>query len=228
MQPKPEKLNDFEIGLETKTNKYALGANIYFMNYKDQLVLVGNINDVGAYTRTNIPKSYRAGIELQGKVTLTKWMNWAANIAFSKNKIMNYNDVVDNYDNGLTKTYSYNKTDIAFSPSVVAGSSINFMPIKNGEISLLSKYVGQQYLDNTSQKSRSLNAYFVQDIRMAYTINCKFFKEVNLIFQLNNVFNKKYEANGYTFSYISGSLTTENYYFPMAPTNCMFGLNIKI
>ncbi len=228
LQPKPEKLNDFELGVERKSNDYSVGANLYFMKYKDQLVLVGNINDVGAYTRTNIPKSYRAGIELQGKMNITEWINLAANVSFSENKINNYTDLVDDYDNGGTKAYYYKKTDIAFSPAVVAGSAINFIPLKNGELSLLSKYVSRQYLDNTSQKSRSLEAYYVQDIRLSYTLSGKFFKEANLIVQLNNVFNKKYEANGYTFSYISGGLTTENYYFPMAPVNFMIGLNVRL
>ena len=228
LQPKAEKLNDFELGIEKRSAGYSFGANFYFMKYKDQLVLVGNINDVGAYTRINIPKSFRAGIELQGKTTITSFFNLAANISFSENKIKNYTDVVDDYDNGGTKAYYYNKTDIAFSPSVVAGSALNFEPVKNGEISFLSKYVSRQYLDNTSQKSRSLDAYFVQDIRLSYTLLGKVLKETSLILQLNNVLNKKYQANGYTFSYISGGLTTENYYFPMAPFNCMVGINIRL
>jgi len=228
LQPKPEKLNDFELGVERKSNNYSFGANIYFMKYRDQLVLVGNINDVGAYTRTNIPRSYRAGLELQGNTNITSWLNWVANITFSENKIKNYTDLVDDYDNGGTKAYYYKKTNISFSPAVVAGSAISIIPVINGEITLLSKYVSRQYLDNTSQKSRSLNAYYVQDIRLAYTLKGKFFKETSLVLQLNNIFNKKYEANGYTFSYISGGLTTENYYFPMAPFNCMVGLNVRL
>ncbi len=228
LKPKSERLNDFELGIERKSNTYSFGANIYFMDYKDQLVLVGNINDVGAYTRTNIPKSYRAGIELQGQTTITTWMNWTANISFSENKIKNYTDLVDDFDNGGTKAFYFQKTNIAFSPAVVAGSGLSFIPVKNGELTLLSKYVSRQYLDNTSQKSRSLNAYFVQDIRMAYALKGKIFKETNLVLQLNNILNKNYEANGYTFSYISGGLTTENYYFPMAPFNCMIGLNVRL
>lgn len=228
LQPKPEKLNDLELGIERKSNSYSVAANIFFMKYKDQLVLVGNINDVGAYTRTNIPNSYRSGIELQGKAIIMNWLNFAANLSFSENKIKNYTDLVDDYDNGGTKAFNYKKTDIAFSPSVVAASAINLIPLKNAEISLLSKYVGSQYLDNTSQKNRSLNAYFLQDVRLAYTLKGKILKESSLILQLNNVFNKKYEANGYTFSYIAGGLTTENYYFPMAPFNAMIGLNIRL
>ena len=228
-QPKPELLNDFETGIEQKKTNYSFGMNLYYMKYKDQLVLTGKINDVGAYTRTNIPNSYRAGIELQGAYVAAKWMNVAANIAFSKNKIKNFTEYLDDYDNGGQKTNFYSSTDISFSPNVVAGGSINFIPVKNGEINLLSKYVGKQYLDNTSLKSRSLNSYYTQDVRLSYLLEGKIFKATSIILQLNNVFSKKYEPNGYSFSYIyGGSLTTENYYFPMAPFNCMAGVNIRL
>jgi iron complex outermembrane receptor protein len=227
-QPKPELLNDVELGIEKKNSKYAFGANLYYMKYKDQLVLTGKINDVGAYTRTNIPNSYRAGIELQGSVTITRWMNAAANLALSKNKIKNFTEYLDDYDNGGQKTNFYASADIAFSPNAVAGGSINFMPVKNGGISLISKYVGRQFLDNTGMKNRSLNPYYVQDIRLNYTVKNKLVKTIDLVLQLNNVFSKKYEPNGYSFSYIyGGALTTENYYFPMATFNLMAGVNIN-
>ena len=226
--PKAERLHDVEIGLEKKGTTYSFGANIYYMYYQNQLVLTGKINDVGAYTRTNIPKSYRTGIELQGKTKITNWVNLAANITFSENKINDFTEYLDDYDNGGQQTKFYSKTDISFSPSVVAGGSINFIPLKNGEISLISKYVGRQYLDNTAQKSRSLNSYYLQDIKLSYLIENKIFKETNIILQLNNVFNKKYEPNGYSFSYIyGGELTTENFYFPMAGFNFMVGVNLK-
>ncbi len=226
--PKSELLQDIELGIEKRDKKIFYSANVYYMDYHDQLVLVGNINDVGAYTRTNVPNSYRLGIELQGKAALENWVNVAANAAFSTNKIKNYTELVDDYDNGGTKNNFYKSTDISFSPSVIAGGSINFIPVKNGEISLIGKYVGRQYLDNTSQKSRSLNPYYVQDVRLSYAVENKLFKAASIILQLNNVFNKKYEANGYTFSYVSdGSVVTENYYFPMAPFNFMVGLNVR-
>ena len=227
-QPKAERLHDVELGFERRSSRYSFGANIYYMLYKNQLVLTGKINDVGAYTRTNIPISYRAGIELQGKIIISKWMNVAANISFSENKIKNFAEYLDDYDNGGQQTKFYSKTDISFSPPVVGGASIHFTPVKNGEISLISKYVGRQYLDNTSQRSRSLNAYYLQDIRLSYLIETKIVKAANIIVQLNNVFNKRYEPNGYSFSYIyGGELTTENYYFPMAGTNFMVGVNLK-
>ena len=227
LQPKSELLQDLELGIEKKNKKYSYSANIYYMKYHNQLVLVGNINDVGAYTRINVPNSYRLGIELQGKLQLADFVNIAANITFSKNKISNFTELIDDYDNGGTKSNFYKSTDISFSPSVVAGGSINFTPVKNTEISLLSKYVSRQYMDNTSQQGRSLNAYYLQDVRLSYLIENKLFKAANIIVQLNNVFNKKYEANGYTFSYIYNGLTTENFYFPMAPFNFMVGINVK-
>ncbi len=226
--PKAEKLHDAELGIEKNTATYSFGANLYYMYYQNQLVLTGKINDVGAYTRTNIPVSYRTGIELQGKIKIIKWMNLAANITFSENKIKHFTEYLDDYDNGGQQTKFYNKTDIAFSPAVIAGGSINFTPIKNGDINLISKYVGRQYLDNTAQKTRSLNPYYVQDIRLSYSLQNKIFKATDFIVQLNNVFNKKYEPNGYSFSYIyGGSLTTENFYFPMAGFNFMVGVNLK-
>ncbi len=228
-QPKQEKLNDLEFGVERKSKTWFLGANMYYMKYHNQLALVGNINDVGSYTRTNIAHSYRAGIELQGKITVSDHLNIAANLTMSENKIKNFTELIDDFDNGGTKTNVYKKTDISFSPAVVGGGSINIVPAKNGEISLISKYVGRQYLDNTAQKSRSLNAYYLQDVRLSYSLaSIKFLKATKFIVQLNNVFNKKYEANGYTFSYYSGGLTTENFYFPMAPFNAMVGVNIRL
>ncbi|MBS1754161.1 MAG: TonB-dependent receptor [Ferruginibacter sp.] len=226
--PKPERLHDFEIGVEKKGNIYFLGANLYYMLYKNQLVLTGKINDVGAYTRTNISNSYRTGIELQGKVKITTGLHINANISFSKNKIKDFTEYIDDYDNGGQQANFYRKTNISFSPSVIAGGSVDIVPVKNAEISLISKNVSRQYLDNSSQKSRSLNPYYLQDIRLSYKVTHKIFKETNLVLQLNNVFNKKYEPNGYSFSYIyGGALTTENFYFPMAGFNFMFGVSLK-
>lgn len=227
-QPKPERLHDIELGVEKKGKKYSVGANLYYMYYQDQLVLTGKINDVGAYTRTNIPVSYRTGIELQGQVAVTKWLQVIANISFSENKIKDFTEYLDDYDNGGQQTKFYGKTTISYSPAVVAAGSLNFIPVKNGEISLIGKYVGAQYVDNTAQQSRSLNPYYLQDIRLSYLIEHKIFKATHIIMQLNNVFDKKYEPNGYSFSYIyGGDLTTENYYFPMAGFNFMLGVNLK-
>ncbi len=228
-QPEPEKMHDIEAGIETKFNRYSWSANVYYMKYRDQLIPTGKINDVGAYTRINIPDSYRAGIELQGSVTIAKWLAFSTNLALSRNKVQNFTEYYDDYDNGGQKSVYRGSTDIAFSPSVTGGAGISIEPFENARIALLSKYVSRQYLDNTSMKSRSLDPYYVQDARVSYSLPNRLFKSTDLILQVNNVFNKKYEANGYTFSYLyDGSLTTENFYFPMAGTNFMFAVNIGL
>ena len=227
-QPKAERLNDFESGIEKKTNKYSIGITGYYMHYNDQLVLTGRINDVGVYTRTNIPQSYRAGIELVAAGEITSWLKATGNFSVSKNKVVDFIEYIDDYDNGGQQTKQYSSTDIAFSPNLVGGAVISFFPVKNAELSFIGKYVGKQYLDNTQDENRKLDAFYTQDARLIYTINKGCLKELNIILQANNLFNKMYEPNGYTFSYYyGGSLTTENYYFPMAGMNFMIGVNMK-
>jgi iron complex outermembrane receptor protein len=228
-QPKPEKLHDFELGIEEKTSWYNWAATLYYMKYKDQLVLTGKINDVGSYTRTNVRNSYRMGIELQGGIRLSNWFNAAGNITLSQNKINNFTEYYDDYDNLGQKDSVHGTTDIALSPAIIASGMLNFIPCKNMEISVPAKYVSRQYLDNTSNKKRSIDPYYVQDVRLSYNLRKALFKETVLIVQVNNVLNKKYESNGYTYSYqYGGAVTTENFYYPMAGTNFMIGLNVKL
>lgn len=222
-------MHDIELGLERKNKNYNIGATVYYMKYNGQLVLTGKINDVGAYTRTNIDKSYRLGIELQGGANINKWLKASGNLTVSRNRVKNFTEFIDDYDNGGQKINSYEETDISFSPSVLGAATITITPIKKLNIDLLSKYVGKQYLDNTSNDARRLNAFYTQDVRASYSFSKAWVKNTELILQLNNVFSKKYEPNGYTFSYYYNSqLTTENYYFPMAGVNWMVGLNIKL
>jgi len=227
--PKPEILYDLETGIERKNELFNYGVTFYYMYYHNQLVNTGKINDVGSYTRTNAPESYRAGIELQADAKLTNWISVLGNISFSENKIKNFTEYVDDYDNGIQKQNNYHNTNISFSPDIVGSAGINIIPLKNAEINFQSKYVGRQFLDNTSHISRSIDPYFVQNVRLSYSLLKKVFKEVDFIFQVNNVFNKKYESNGYTYNYIyGGEFTVENYYYPMAGTNFMTGINIKL
>lgn len=228
-QPKAETLHDFEASVEKKTTHFSYGATTYYMLYKNQLILTGQINDVGAYTRVNVPNSYRVGVELQGKAIIASWLNAGANLALSRNKIKHAQEYLDDYDNGGQVSITHENADISFSPSVTGAAIINLIPVKNAEISFLSKYVSRQYLDNTMNVKRSLQPFFVQDVRGSYTIKNKLFKELTLVAAVYNVFNKEYEPNGYTFSYIyGGKTTTENFYFPMAGTNFMGGINIKL
>lgn len=228
-QPKAETLHDFELGADKKTTNYHYGANIYYMYYVNQLVLNGQINDVGAYPRINIPYSYRLGIELQGGAVLTKWMNIAGNLTLSRNKVSSFTEYIDNYDNGGQNAVQHKNTDISFSPAVTGAATLTLIPAQHVEVSLMSKYVSKAYLDNSQNEARKLNGFFVQNIRAGWTIQKLLFREWNIIGQVNNLFNKKYEPNGYTYSYIyNNSLTTENGYYPMAGTNFMIAVNIKL
>ncbi len=228
-QPKHETLYDLELNIEHRTGIYSWSVTGYYMYYKNQLVLTGRINDVGAYTRINIPESFRAGAELQATVKPITWFNATANLTLSSNRIINFTEFVDDYDNGGQKENFFNSAPLSFSPDAIAGVTFNFIAVKNGEISLLNKYVSLQYLDNTGNEARSIDPFFVSDLRLSYGIRLKQIKEINLVFQLNNVWNKLYEANGYSFSYIYGAQTiTENFYYPMAGRNFMAGITIKL
>lgn len=227
-QPKPEHLEDLELGFENKFKKGKWSANFYYMKYKDQLVLTGKINDVGAYTRTNIPSSFREGIELQASYPIINWINISGNLTISRNKVLNYTEYIDDYDNGGQKTNFYKESDISFSPNKIAGITLSFSNSKHWGLDFLSKYVGKQYLDNSSNEDRTLKAYFTEDLRMRYSFSTKKVKQADLVLQIYNLFDKKYESNGYTYSYFyNNSLTTENYYFPMAGINWMIGFNIR-
>jgi iron complex outermembrane receptor protein len=227
-QPKNETLHDFELGIEKKTADWHVGATLYYMYYINQLVLTGQINDVGAYTRTNTPKSYRAGIELQAGAVLNSWMNVSANLTVSKNKVRSFTEYIDNYDTGGQNAVVHNNTDISFSPAVISGGTVSFIPAKHVELSFASKYVGKEYMDNSQSEQRKLNGFFTEDFRAGWTIKGKGIKEWRITGQVNNLFNKKYEPNGYTYSYISSNaLLTENGYYPMAGTNFMLGVNLS-
>ena len=238
--PKPETLNDFELGAEKKTSAYNYGATLYYMNYKDQLVLTGELDDVGNSIRINTPKSYRLGVEFQGGIVANNWLNFTGNLTLSSNKIKEFTEHIYVYDSA---TYSilgdtirqHNNTTISFSPSTVAAGSINISPCKHLEISLLSKYVSRQYLDNSQTLSRSISDYFTEDFRAIYSLHGKLLKETSLILQVNNIFNRLYEPNAATYpsyTYNGGTntstLSNYNYYFPMAGTNVMVALNIKL
>jgi iron complex outermembrane recepter protein len=228
-QPVPETVNDFEIGLNKKTIVSNWGLTGYYMLYHDQLVLTGKINDVGEYTRTNTPRSWRLGLELQGGIKPTNWFQVTGNMTVSENKISNYTSYVDDYDNGGQVSATYKKTDIALSPNFIAAATISFFPSSSLEISLPAKFVGTEYLDNSESDQKKIADYYLQQVRIIYSPKIKSTGEVNFVFYLNNVFNKKYEATGYTYGYYSGGvLVNENFLFPQAGTNFIFSVNIRI
>ncbi|MFT4032906.1 MAG: TonB-dependent receptor [Siphonobacter sp.] len=234
-RPKAEELQDLEAGYRYQAEKLAFSVNGYYMNYKNQLVLTGRLNDVGSAIRTNVGKSYRTGVELEAGWRFTGKLTLNANATFSRNKIRNFTAYYDNYDeydpttgNPLQTQQAVHNTDISFSPNVIFGGQLMWKPVSALEVAWLSKQVSKQYLDNTQDETRKLNAYFTNDIRLMYTLKPKFVKQVTISALLNNVFNQLYESNGYTFSYTSeGKFTTENYYYPQAGFNFLLGVGIR-
>jgi iron complex outermembrane receptor protein len=222
--PRPEFLQDFEMGYQRVGKKYSLQLNGYRMNYRDQLVLTGAVNSTGDAIRTNVASSYRMGLEAIVKYQLSKRFSWEANGTWSQNRIDQFQEKMIDYENFETVVIDHGTTDIAFSPAIIAGITWTYT---NGpfEASILRKYVGKQYLDNTSSDSRSIPAYFTRDIRMQY----RFKKKIVFSLLLNNITNEQYTSNGYTYSYqYAGQTTTENFYYPQAGFNFLMGLAIRL
>ncbi|WP_017730079.1 TonB-dependent receptor [Nafulsella turpanensis] len=230
--PKAEKLHNIEFGYSRRSEHYAFTANYYLMNYKNQLVLTGELNDVGSSIRTNVDDSYRTGIELQAELRPESWLEIAANATFSRNRIRNFTEVLYNYLADGSSEIIYNdfeETTISFSPSIVAGGIISVRPWRWLELSMLPKYVGKQYLDNTQSNSRALEAYFVNDMRLTATFRPGFVKELNAGLLVNNVFNHLYESNGYTYGYgYEGDVSYYNYFYPQAGANFLLNLSVKL
>ena len=259
--PKSESMGDLEIGYRRNADSYAFEVNLYNMSYDDQLVLTGAVNDVGSSIRTNVPKSYRRGIELIGGIQIVENLRWDANLTLSQNKIEKFTEVLSDsgpaWDEVNTIEVDHKNTDIAYSPNVIAGSSLTFSPVENFNISFLSKYVGKQYLDNTSKsdgiseirfngnvisetagqayfdsrpnEARSIDSYFVNDLQFSYSIKTNFIEEIGINLLINNVFDHKYETNGYTFRYSAGTdyIVRENYLFPQAGRNFLLAVKLR-
>jgi iron complex outermembrane receptor protein len=233
-RPTAERMIDYEAGFKRQGKRSAFAANLFYMDYFNQLVLNGQINDVGGYIRTNVDRSYRAGIELEYGISITKWLQWSANLTLSDNRILVYNEFVDLYDenfdylgNGLNRTY--NNTPIAFSPGVIGASILSFKPVKGLGIDLMSKYVGRQYLDNSGDTNRSLDPYLVHDLRINYAINGgKIAKQVVFGLLVNNLGNLMYSANGYTYPYVfDGAFVADNFVYPQAGTNFLANIQFR-
>lgn len=227
--PQHETLYDTELGYSRMGKKFRVDANLYYMYYNNQLVVTGELNDVGANVRTNVESSYRAGIELAAIYKPIQKLELQGNLTLSQNKIAEFNEVLYDYTNGFDVVVNtYNNTTIALSPSVIGMASIAYKPVDNLELALLNKYVGKQYLDNTTNENRVINPYFVSDFRANYTWELnKAVKAIQFNVLVNNVFNTMYSSNGYTYSYIFGDLITENFFYPQAGTNFLAGVSIK-
>lgn len=227
--PLPERLTDYELGYNFSSAQNALQVNLYYMDYTNQLILTGQINDVGTPIVTNAPKSFRRGVELIYQQRLS-FLTWNANLTLSQNKILNFTEYVDNWDywddpanNDYQITSNLGTTDISFSPSIIASSTIEFNLTKFMNLDFISKYVGRQYIDNTSSIERSLDPYFVNDIRLN-----THFKSIDFGISVNNVFNEMYETYAWVYSYYyQGKRYAMDGYFPQAGRNYMLNLKIK-
>jgi len=228
-RPAPEQLVNLELGHRFNSRRVSTTVTGYFMNYKDQLILTGQINDVGAYTRTNVAKSYRAGLELDFGYQVHRHIELTGNLTLSQNKIESFNEYVDNYDVGGQDTISHTNTDLAFSPNVIGAIGVNLEVARGLDLTLLGKYVGQQFLDNTSTVMRKLDGYFVSTLDISYTLKDVLFKEIQFGLRINNLFNATYESNGYTWGYIAGGeRTVENFYYPQAGRNFLGRITIQL
>ncbi|WP_291145318.1 TonB-dependent receptor [Flavobacterium sp. UBA7680] len=208
---KPEKLNDFELGWRFNSEKFQLNSNFYYMGYKDQLILTGRLDDVGAPIRANTEKSYRLGFEFDATISLSEKFILRPNFTLSSNK---------NVDLAVEGQY-YGTTKIAYSPEVIAGNIIVYSPIKSLYISLLQKYVGEQYMNNIELPEAKLADYFVNDLNVSYEIKPKsIFKSITITGLVNNILDKKYVSNGAMWDIYP-------YYYPQAGINFLAGLTLK-
>jgi iron complex outermembrane receptor protein len=226
---KPERLFDYELGWKYNTKKVKLSANAFYMNYKDQLVLTGALNDVGAPIFTNSGKSYRVGLEVESSIAITNKLILNPNVTLSQNKNQDFyfqrDGVLQNLGN----------TDIAFSPNFVFGNQLVYLLTKDFQISFLSKFVSEQYMGNIDSNRSKLDAYFVNDLNINY--EWKLNKGIqSIVFSglVNNIFNLEYESNGYFYTYdddwsTPGSTTTieGTGFYPQAGINFLFGVNLK-
>ena len=227
--PQHETLFDLEAGYRYQHSKMSWELNLYHMKYNNQLVVTGELNDVGAAVRQNIPDSYRAGIEIQGAFKLSKSLLLSANATLSQNKIAEFEETIYDYTNDFDiVVISHKNTDIALSPNIVAGGSLQYQPTKNWSITWVSKFVGQQFLDNTSNQDRIIPAFMVNHLLVGYSIKLPKVGEVQVRLMVNNLMNVEYQSFGYTYSYIYGDLITENFYYPQALRNFMLQLSVRL
>jgi iron complex outermembrane receptor protein len=214
--PKPEQLDDFELGWRWNTSRGTLSVNGYYMLYKDQLVLTGELDNVGAPIRRNSGDSYRLGLEVEANLALTKKWFIAPNIAISSN------ENIDFYSDASGDLENIGNTKIAYSPEIIVGNRLVFKPIEQLQLGLLSKFVGEQYLNNVEDDRGMLPDYFVNDFNAIYNLPLnKFAKEIILTLNVNNILNRKYASNAadYGWGYV--------YYYPQAGSNFMLGATIK-
>ena len=231
--PTYETLLDYELGYYYSNPIFHANFNAYYMSYTNQLALTGEINKVGEVIMVNVPHSYRLGIELTAGLELFKKLQWNITATFSKNVIKDFTSYIDTYDSngafsGQVSEY-LGETDLSFSPNFIFGSELIYKPLPSLSLSLISKYIGRQYIDNTSDKSRSLDGYFVNNFSASYSVKIRHLKEIGFNILINNIFNQKYESNAWVYQYYYDQVHyEESGYFPQALINVLIGITIRI
>lgn len=226
----PEQLNDFELGWRHRKGNFSFNANAYYMLYNEQLVLSGRLDDVGNPIRTNSGESYRLGLELEAIIPVSSKLTIQPNMTISSNKnteiIVSLNGELENLG----------KTDISFSPDLVVANAIVYQPIENLQMSLLSKYVGDQYMGNTENPESKLDSFFVNDFNITYTLKTNsIFESVVFTGLVNNIFNEEYVSNGYfgSFDFEDSNSPTGistgffSGFYPQATTNFLLGITLN-
>ncbi|MEL6863415.1 MAG: TonB-dependent receptor [Bacteroidota bacterium] len=247
-RPKHETLYNTELGYRQQWTRGSFGANIYHMAYNNQLALTGQLNDVGASTRVNIDDSYRLGLEIQGDIRLLDQLQLAGALSLSQNKISRFDEYIDNWDTGMQEVVMHENTDLAFSPNVIGHAELNYDVFKNDgphtlRFSLAGKYVGDQFIDNTSNEAAQLDAYFFSDFRLYYSFKNRIFKELGVTLLVRNLFDARFSTNAWTYRYISegydarpddpyarlegGNVYNLTGFFPQAGRNFLLGLDLR-
>ena len=231
--PNAESVMDYELGYAYNSSNFVAKVNLYYMDYTDQFVQTGEVSDIGENLTTNIKDSYRLGIELQAGVNIAPWLSVEGSAALSKNVIKDFNEVVEDWDNG-SQTIHYDNSTLAFSPSAILNGFAHFK-YKNLRATWHTNYVSRQYLDNTENTDRSLPCFSVSNASLSYTLkNFSIFKETIFGLNFNNIFSRRYAANGWVYSaiYESGGHTNDNRYYqigfvPMAGFTMMGSMTLR-
>ncbi|MBI5917698.1 MAG: TonB-dependent receptor [Bacteroidetes bacterium] len=246
--PRAERLYNTEAGVRLRSKFTTFHANLYHMYYKNQLVLTGNINDVGAPIRINVPESYRLGLELAFRVQMTKKLALEGNATFSENKIKSFTEYIDDWDTGGQVPILRHNTNLAFSPGTVAFGKLSYTasPLLHQDsqsltFSLVAKHVSRQYIDNTSNRHTALDAYTTTDFELRYLLKTRFFEEFSINLLVMNLLDARYSSNAWTYRYRASFDTTGdpyarhesgNFYnltgfFPQAGRNFLAGVTVR-
>ena len=227
--PLPEHMINIELGHHWRWKKHDIGFNVYHMNYRNQLVPNGDLNQSGEILRTNVPASTRTGLEAYGRFLIMDDILLTANATWSRNKIDRFTEVLFDYTDDFDRIENeFRDTDIAFAPSFTAATALEWRLTPGIGFMFQSRYVSSQFLDNTSNVNRQLPAYHFHNLLLNYQPVIKGLKNMEISLMVNNIFNQLYSSNGYTYSYVFGDLITENFYYPQAGRNFLLNLSVRI